>query len=70
MDRISVRSSNIRSVGYDPESSTLEVEFITGSIYQYSNVPESEYEGLMNATSKGKYLNRNIKDRYQDTKIR
>ena len=70
MDRISVRSSNIRSVGYDPESSTLEVEFNTGSIYQYSNVTESEYEGLMNATSKGRYLNRNIKDRYQDTKIR
>ena len=70
MDRISVRSSNIRSVGYDPESSTLEVEFNTGSIYQYSNVPESEYEGLMNATSKGMYLNRNIKGRYQDVRIR
>ena len=70
MDRISVRSSNIRSVGYDPESSRLEVEFNSGSIYQYLNVPESEYEGLMNSASKGRYLNRNIKDRYQDTKIR
>jgi len=70
MDRVTIVSSNIRSVGYDPESSTLEVEFNTGSIYQYSNVPESEYEGLMNAASKGRYLNRNIKDSYQDTKIR
>ena len=70
MDRISVRSSNIRSVGYDPESSTLEVEFNTGSIYQYSNVPESEYESLMNSASKGRYLNRNIKGRYEDIKVR
>jgi len=70
MERISVRSSNIRSLGYDLESSTLEVEFNTGSIYQYSNVSESEYEGLMNSASKGRYLNKNIKGRYQDTKIR
>ena len=70
MDRTSVRSSNIHSIGYDPESSTLEVEFNTGSIYQYSNLPESEYEGLMNAVSKGRYLNRNIKGSYQATKIR
>ena len=69
MDRISVRSSNIRSVGYDPESSTLEVEFDSGSVYQYLNVPESEHEGLMNVPSKGRYLNRNIKGRYEDIKI-
>ncbi len=70
MDRVSVVSTNIRSVGYDPESSTLEVEFNSGSIYQYLDVPESEYEGLMNAASKGRYLNRNIKGRYEDIKVR
>jgi len=70
MDRVTIVSSNIRSIGYDPESSTLEVEFNTGNIYQYSNVSESEYEGLMNSASKGRYLNKNIKGRYQDTKIR
>jgi len=68
MDRISVRSSNIRSVGFEASSLTLEVEFNSGSVYQYLNVPESEYEGLMNAASKGRYLNRNIKGRYEDIK--
>ena len=68
MDRISVQSSNIRSVGFEASSSTLEVEFNSGSVYQYLNVPESEYEGLMNAASKGRYLNRNIKGRYEDIK--
>lgn len=70
MDRVPVVSSNIRSVGYDPTSSILEVEFNSGSVYQYLNVPESEYEGLMNAASKGRYLNRNIKGRYEDIKVR
>jgi len=70
MDRATVISSNIRSVGYDPTSSILEVEFNSGSIYQYLDVPESEYEGLMNADSKGRYLNRNIKGRYEDIKVR
>lgn len=70
MDRISVRSSNIHSVGYDTEAATLEIEFNSGSIYQYLNVPKSEYESLMSSSSKGRYLNRNIKGCYQDIRIR
>ena len=70
MDRVEVVSSNIRSVGFEASSLTLEVEFNSGSIYQYLNVPESEYEGLMDAGSKGRYLNRNIKGRYEDIKVR
>ncbi|MCK4752476.1 MAG: KTSC domain-containing protein [Planctomycetes bacterium] len=45
-------------------------EFSSGSVYQYLNVPESVYESLMNAASKGKYLNRNIKEQYQVVRIR
>lgn len=70
MDRVPVVSSNIRSVGYDHTSSILEVEFNSGSIYQYLDVPESEYEGFMNAASKGRYLNRSIKGCYEDIKVR
>lgn len=64
MIRTSVRSSNIRSVGYDPASRTLEVEFHSGGVYQYSGVPENVYQGLMRAASKGSYLHDHIKDRY------
>ena len=70
MDRISVQSRNIRSVGYEVTSETLEVEFTSGSIYQYFDVPESEYEGLMNAASKGRYLNQNIKDCYRYIQVK
>jgi hypothetical protein len=53
MDRTSVRSSNIRSVGYDPATRTLDVEFHNSGLYQYSGVPETIYQGLMRAASKG-----------------
>lgn len=61
MVRKNVSSSNLASVGYDENSSTLEVEFNHGGIYQYSNVPESVYNGLMNASSHGSYFDSNIK---------
>jgi hypothetical protein len=62
MPRQPVRSSNIASIGYDAGSSTLEVEFVTGAVYQYYNVPKSVYEGLMNAKSHGSYFARYVKD--------
>ena len=61
MERIPVDSTNVASVGYDVASSTLEIEFNSGAIYQYSGVPEYEYTGLLNASSKGSYLNQHIK---------
>jgi len=61
MDRKYVSSSNIASIGYAPMSQILEVEFLNGSIYQYYDVPEALYEGLMAADSHGKFLNEYIK---------
>ena len=61
MERQYVSSSNIASIGYDPESMILEVEFLSGSVYQYYDVPQSIYEGLMAADSHGSYLSAYIK---------
>lgn len=69
MERVPVSSSNLRSVGYDAESSTLEIEFHAGSVYQYHGVPPSEHEALMNAGSIGSYFNTNIKNRFAVTKL-
>ena len=70
MIRQSVSSSDIRSIGYVSKSQTLEIEFHSGGIYQYFNVPESIYNALMSASSHGSYFHRHIKDRYRWTKIR
>ncbi len=69
MNRTPVASSNVASVGYDPNTMTLEVEFMNGSVYQYFDVPETVYQGLMNASSIGTYLNQNIKANYRYTQI-
>lgn len=69
MERTPATSSNVCAIGYDADSRTLEVEFNDGSVYQYEGVPQDEYEGLMNADSKGKYLNANIKGRYSYVKL-
>ena len=69
MERISVNSSNVSSVGYDAYSQTLEIEFNNGGVYQYSGVPESVYEGMMGADSKGKYFHANIKNTYPYNKF-
>lgn len=64
MDRTLVRSSNIRSVGYDPASRTLEMEFHSGGVYQYSGVSGTVFQAFMRAASKGSYFHDHIKDRY------
>jgi hypothetical protein len=69
MERTSVRSSNINSIGFDSNNLVLEVEFQSGFTYQYFDVPQMIYEELMAAGSKGSYLNSNIKGRFRYTRI-
>ena len=65
MQRQPVKSSNIRSLGYDEVSHMLEIEFSSGDVYQYFDVPPREYQALMQAPSHGSYLNKHIKDKYK-----
>jgi hypothetical protein len=67
MKRISVKSSNIDSIGY--ENGILEIAFVGGSVYQYLNAPNMVYEGLMHAPSKGAYFYEYMKDKYQTIKV-
>ena len=69
MQRYSVASSNVAAVGYDPATETLEVEFLSGSIYQYYNVPENMYDQLMKEGSKGRFLNTYIKNAYPYSRV-
>lgn len=64
MERQPVSSSSLVSVGYDPSSEILEIEFKNGLIYRYFNVPLFEHERLMAAESHGIYFNANVKDTY------
>jgi len=68
MEREMVTSSNVLSIGYEPFSNTLEVEFKSG-IYQYYNVPEPIYEELMKSDSKGKFMSTYIKPAYPYSRV-
>jgi KTSC domain len=65
MERQPVTSSLIRSVGYDPAGSILEIELVEPNrIYAFYDVPFSVYDELMEAPSKGTYFNEFIRDLY------
>ncbi len=65
MERQSVSSSSLASVGYDPGSETLEVEFVaTGKVYEYYNVPQFMYDRLVEASSIGQFFNAEIRNAY------
>jgi hypothetical protein len=69
MEREAVSSSNLVSVGYNPDSETLEVEFKNSGIYEYYNVPQFMYDRLMQAGSIGTFFNTEIKTSYACSKV-
>jgi hypothetical protein len=64
-----VSSSNIVSVGYDAPSETLEVEFTSGSVYQYYNVPQSIYDAFFKAPSAGQFFAYQIKNAFPYSRV-
>ncbi|MFC3608012.1 KTSC domain-containing protein [Stutzerimonas tarimensis] len=61
MNRALINSSSIRALGYDPETHLLEIEFHSGSVYCYEQVPEQLVLNLLQAESPGGYFNRIFK---------
>lgn len=62
-------SSNISRFGYDEDSSTLSVEFNSGGVYEYYDVPSSVFEGMQAASSKGQFLAQNLKGHYRYARV-
>lgn len=62
MTRVKVDSTTIASIGYDPHTRELDLEFReSGEIYRYSGVSTEEHAEFMAAKSKGTYLNQVFK---------
>lgn len=59
-----VKSSNVSHIGYSAKEAILQVEFIGGSRYRYSDVPAEVFEEFRSAESAGKYFHKKIKGRY------
>ncbi len=60
-----VESDVIHAIGYDDETSVLEIIFNSGAIYQYRGVPRQVFDEFMCAESKGNYFQTNIRDEFE-----
>ena len=61
---IHVISTCIEAIVYKDSSSTLQIKFNRGDIYEYDNVPQRIFLSLLDADSHGEFFNRYIKDIY------
>ena len=73
--RINVKSSNIKTLGYNSKKKLLHIEFHNGSIYEYSDVPKNLYDDIIknkdtSLFSVGKYFAKNIRSKYKFIKLK
>lgn len=69
MDRKNIESSTIRSIGYDPNNSVLEIEFNSGAVWQYFDFPESLWYEFEGSESQGKFFHREIKNQFSESQV-
>ena len=69
MNRTTVASPGIAQVGYEEGSEILEIEFVSGKIFQFYNVPLKLFDQLMNSSQKELYYESNILVRFPYTRI-
>ena len=70
LDRKPVESSDLASVGYDERRLVLEIEFRSGGIYRYHEVPKETYSGLMGSQSKGRFFAKNIRGQFRHERLK
>ena len=69
MEHKPVKSSNIKSIGYDPASKKMQVRFSSGATYEYLGVTVEEHFALVGAESIGAHFAKHIRPRYQGVKL-
>lgn len=61
---VNLNSSSIRAVDYDPTNRRLYIWFPDNGPYTFYGVPPPIFQGLITASSAGRYYNQNIRGRY------
>lgn len=68
VERTPISSSNIKSIGHDPETNTLAIEYKDGSVYHYHDVGKDTHDQLISARSVGGFIHSSIKGVYKHSK--
>jgi KTSC domain-containing protein len=69
MNRTAIASPGIAQVGYEEGSEILEIEFASGKIFQFFNVPLNLFNQLMDSSHKERYYETNILERFPYKRI-
>jgi hypothetical protein len=69
VERLSVKSRILRSVGYDEHGKILEIEFQNGLVYQFSGVPPKVYADLMHSGETGKYFSEKVRPKFPSKQV-
>lgn len=69
IDMLPVCSSMAARIGYNQNSEILQIEFESGSVYQYSEVAVETWAQLQSADSIGSFYNSEIKGQYPALKV-
>ena len=64
-----MESSSIASVGYRRASKLLEIEFRSGAIYRYRDVPKKVFTAFSASQSKGHFFSAEIRGKYTYDKV-
>jgi len=64
-----VDSTAIREIDYDADRAKLLVRFESGERYVYVGVPGEVHRSFLDADSKGRFFQREIRDRYPFNRI-
>jgi hypothetical protein len=70
IERQPVQSTVLASAGYDSAKRLLEIEFRSGAIYRYLDVPEEIHRGLLAAESKGHFFGAHIRDKFRCERLK
>lgn len=69
MKRDPTDSTSINSIGYNPGTMILEIEFVSGKVYRYFDVPESLHADFVGADSKGNFFSTRIRNNFRYTEL-
>jgi hypothetical protein len=62
-------SSSVLSLHYDADARTLDIEYPSGGVYRYFEVPAAAFRELFTAQSMGLVVNTRIKPHYRCEKL-
>lgn len=68
MNHIPLKSSNIASVAYHPDTREMEVKFLHGGIKTYLDVPEHTLTNIQQCSSPGRFVHNILKKSHQEKK--